>query len=306
MQISIYHNALIRMLAFLTMVVGILALNGCASGGGGGPTGNTVQVSGRVLRAETGLPPNPAANITIGSATGTHPADGNFSIVAPVSATTANFAATGSQPRNLAIALVAGTPLNLGDVYLSDTGYTATVTGRVVTQTGTGLQPVGNALVTLAGAQTRSLTDGTFTIANLPIGLGNVIGTYGRIEATGFEVKLITDANLQFPLTNGNNPLGDILIATPSGSTPLPPFTIQGLVRINNLPAGGATVVLLNSAGTNLGTVVTGTDGTYTFWVAPDTYTVRATSPATTAQMTVNVTLTSLDTPVTAPVINFP
>src|SRR5205823_1869405 len=141
-------------------------------------------------------------------------------------------AAQGTQTRTLPITLTANQANNLGDIYLSDTGYNATVTGRVVAQVNGQIQPVGNATVTIAGAQTKTATDGTFTLSGLPVGLGNASGTVGKVTAQGFEDKPITDVTLGFPLAAGNNPIGDLLIAAPSGSVPLPPYTIKGVVQI--------------------------------------------------------------------------
>ena len=46
--------------------------------------------------------------------------------------------------RTITIKLSATQPNNLGDIYVSDTGYTATVTGRVVALVNRTVQPIGN------------------------------------------------------------------------------------------------------------------------------------------------------------------
>lgn len=294
---KLLKTGLLALLGILTV-----AIMGCGSGGGGGG-GQQVTVTGRVFRAETGVPPNPAAGINIGGSTTSNTADGTFSFTAPLSATSAVFTATGTQTLTLPITLSATLPNALGDIYLSDTGYTAVVSGRVVTAiTGT-TQPVANAVVSLAGAKTNTLADGTFSVGNLPVGLGNVAGVFGKVTATGFEDKPITDANIQFPLAAGANPIGDLLISQPSGSTPLPPYTIKGLVQTSGTPTANVTVTLMSGT-LNLGNTTTDSTGTYTFWVVPGTYTFTATVGGS-GTKSVNATLVLLNAPVTAPPISF-
>jgi hypothetical protein len=281
-------------------------LSGCGGGGGGAPSGQPVTVTGRVLRAETGIAPDPAATVNIGGTTTTTAADGTFTLTARANATSATITAQGSMTRMITIALSATQPNNLGDIYVSDTGYTATVTGRVVALVNGAIQPVGNATVTIANVTTTTMTDGTFTLNGLPVDLGNVTGTFGKVSAMGFEDKPITDVNLQFPLKAGANPIGDLLIAAPSGSTPLPPFTIKGVVLVGGQPKAGVAVNLMHTVNgvlTSIGGTTTDATGTYTFWVTADMYTIQATNAA--AMQSTTVTLAKLDQPVTAPTINF-
>ena len=284
-------------------------LAGCGGGGGGnggGGGGTPVTVTGRVLRAETGIAPDPAATVTIGGTSVTTAADGTFTFSPPSGAKSATIAATGSQTRTITISLSTTTANNLGDIYISDTGYTANVTGRVVAAVNGTITPVGNATVTIASVSATTATDGTFTLMGLPVDLGNVTGVFGKVSATGFEDKPITDANLQFPLAAGNNPIGDLLIAAPSGSTPLPPYTIKGVVKVGGTAQSGVTVVLMttvNGTQQTIGSTTTDSTGAYTFWVVPAAYTVQATNGA--SNQSVNVTLVRLDLPVTAPDINF-
>jgi hypothetical protein len=291
----------------LIALIAALAVGVAGCGGGGGSNGGTpVSITGRVLRAETGIAPNPNATVAIGGTTVTTGADGTFNFTAPSNATMAVIAAQGSQTRTIPITLSATKANNLGDIYISDTGYTANVTGRVVATVSGAIQPVGNATVTIASASTTTKTDGTFSLVGLPVGLGNVAGTVGKVSAVGFEDKPITDVNLQFPLVAGANPIGDLLIAAPSGATPLPPFTINGVVQVGGHVQAGSNVVLMqtvNGTTTSLGSTTTDATGTYTFWVVPGAYTMQAFNGATT--MSTTVTLVKLDQPVTAPTINF-
>lgn len=287
--------------AMLLAAVALLA--GCGGGGGGGGNNGTpVAVTGTVLRAETGVAPNPSAVVNIGGTTVTTAADGTFSFNPPSNATSATISATGSQTRTITIALVAGQTNSLGTIFISDTGYTANVNGRVVASVSGALQAVGNAKVTIGNVTATTATDGTFNLTGLPVGLGNVSGVVGKVTATGFEDKAITDANLQFPLVAGANAIGDLLIAAPSGSTPLPPYTISGVVTVGGRAQSGITVTLSTTTAT-IGSTVTDASGVYTFWVAPGTYILQATNGGT--HMQTSVQLQKLDTPVTAPTINF-
>ena len=166
---SFKKNPGLRRLALLAaLVIATMSIWGCGGGGGGGGGGATTTILGRIINASTGVPPNPGASINIGGSTTTQLSDGTFTFVAPASASTATITATGVKTLTLPISLDPAKPNDLGDVYLSDTGYDATVTGRVVTTITGSTKPVAGAVVTLAGAKTTSLADGTFTLTGLP------------------------------------------------------------------------------------------------------------------------------------------
>lgn len=278
-----------------------ISLVGCGGGGGGG--GNNAApatVTGTVLLAETNAPVTDAT-VSIGGQATQVDQNGNFTLSnAPSNATTATITSASAKTRTLAIALTANQTTALGSIFLSTTGYTATTTGTVVTQDTN--QPVGNATVNIAGAITHTATNGTFTLTNLPVDLGSIAGAaIGVVTASGFEDKPI---QAPFVFQAGNNPLGNIVIASPVGSTtPPPPFTISGTVTVNKTPTAGITVSL-SSGATKLGSTTTDNTGTYYFWVVPGTYTVSATHTGSAAKQ-VTVTLHSLNTPVTAPAIAF-
>lgn len=315
MQIGDFHNRFLAprsrtvAKALMALIAALaVGLAGCGGGGGGGgpAPGTPATVTGRILHAETGIAPNPNATITIGGASVTSGADGTFSFTAPTGAKTATITAQGSQTRTINISLSTTQTNNLGDIYISDTGYTANVSGRVVANVNGATQPVGNATVTIANVSAATKTDGTFALTGLPVDLGNVAGTVGKVTAAGFEDKPITDVNLQFPLKAGDNPIGDLLIAAPSGSTPLPPYTIIGVVQSGGHALAGSNVLLMqtvNGTTTTLGNTTTDATGTYTFWVVPGSYTVQAFNAA--ATQSTPVTLVKLDQPITAPTINF-
>ncbi len=294
--------------AIVALILAAMAFGtaGCGGGGGGGGVGSTVTVTGRIIRAETNTRPDPAATITLGGVSGqSNATDGAFSIASVSSgATSAVITATGSQTLTLPVTLTGAnvTTVNLGDIFLSDTGYTATVTGRVVTTVDNSQQNVAGAVVNIAGRTATTATDGKFTLDNLPVGLGTVAGAYGTVKAGGFEDKPITDATLEFPLTAGANALKNpIVIERPIGSTPNPPYTIRGVITVNGTPTAGIAVSVTNSTGQVFSTS-TGPGGTYLFWLVTGTYTISAaTGNASGSTM---VTLSSLDNPVTATTIN--
>lgn len=293
--------------AMLIVAVLLVASSGCGGGGGGGgPTTSTVTVTGTVLSAASFSPPASPATVVIGGSSIVTNADGTFSFSAPANATTAAVSATGEVSRTIKIILKANQVNNLGNIFLADTGsdYTASVTGRVVASVKGVNQPVGNATVIIGNVIGTSATDGTFTLTGLPVGLGSVDGLYGKVTATGFSDKLITADTLQFALVTGANNIGDLLIAQPSGTTPLPPYTVTGVINVAGKPGAGVTVAIaLPGSASSLGQTQTDSNGNYFFWVAPATYTVTAQDSSGTI-LSENVTLTSLTTPVTAAVLN--
>ena len=286
----------------LIFVGGILV--GCGGGGGGGGSITPVQITGRVLRAETGAAPSPAATVTIAGQNAATQADGTFTFSSvPSNAVSVSITAAGAVARTVTITLKTGQGNDLGDIFISDLGYNANVNGRVVTQDT--LQPVRNAVVTIAGASTTTLADGTFSILNLPVGLGNTAGTVGKVVANGYDVKLITADLLKFGLGVGNNPIGDILIASPvSGIPPAGPFTIKGTLTL--LSAKVSTPFQVNlTGGLGVGlTVNSDASGNYSFWVPAGAYTVTVPAQNGFGAQTASVTLVRADQPVTVPTIN--
>ncbi len=287
------------------LIVTAVMLAGCGGGGGGGGSSvGTVQVTGRVLRAETGAAPSPAATVSISGQSATTQADGTFTLSNILSnAASATITASGAVTRTLPIVLKAGQANDLGDLFISDTGYNATVTGRVVTQDT--LQPVPNAVVTIAGVSTSTVTNGTFTIQNLPVGLGDTAGTVGKVVANGYDVKLITADVLKFGLGAGTNQIGDILIASPVGSNPPNgPFTISGTLTLLGAKVSTPFVVnLTGGPGVSL-SINSDSNGNYFFWVPAGAYTVTVPAQNGFSQQQASVTLVRTDVPVKVPTIN--
>ncbi len=285
-----------------------IALTGCGGGGGGGggptPSGNAV-VTGTVLSVESGLPASAGATVKIAGQTITTDATGKFTLNNIGSnTTTGTVTAAMEMPLTLQLSLKANTVNDLGTLYLSNVGYTATVTGRVVASVSGVTTPVGNATVTIANVKTKSMTNGTFTLTGLPVGLGATAGFVGKISAGGFEDKALTADTLRFALVAGANNIGDVLLAQPSGSIPSSPYTIQGVVTVGGKPTANVSVSLA-SGGISLGSATTDSTGTYSFWVVPATYQLTAIAGVS-STATVTATLVRLDTPITVPTIALP
>lgn len=295
---------------FVALAVGgtLAALAGCSNGGGGigpGPGPTSTSVTGRVLRAENNAP-EPNVAVKIGSRSTTTATDGTFTLT-NVDATVKTATITAAAPaiaRTVALSLIAKTVNNLGDIFVSDTGYTATATGTVVAPINGTQQPVGNATVTIAGTQVKTGVDGTFRIDNLPVGLGaNANVSIGTISAPDFETRQIF---APFVFETGMNPLGTLPLGAPVGMIPPSlPYTVSGDVTVGGkAPTSPVTVSITPVGGMMLsGNTTTDPMGNYTFWVVAGAYTVIALQG--TDSRTVNVTLASLDAPVAAPQIAF-
>jgi hypothetical protein len=291
-------------LAILGLLTLLIPLTGCGGGGGGG--GATATIKGRVLRVETNAAPSPVGAITVnGASTQTSATDGTFTLTVSAAATSAAIVVPQAQTRTVTFQLTAGQTTDLGDIFVTDsaTGYTATVTGRIVTPVNSTQQPVTNATVILGGTQTKTDVNGKFTLTGLPVGLGSAAGTIGKVTAAGFDDKPITSDVLGPPLVTGANAIGDIPIAAKVSVTPpTTPYTIKGVVTLNGVATANVLVSL--AVGQNsLGSTRTDANGAYFFWVTPDTYIITASQTGFTSKQ-VNVTLNRLDTPVTAPAIN--
>ena len=204
--------------------------------------------------------------------------------------------------RTLTLALTAKSANNLGNIFTSDTGYTASAIGTVVAPISGAQQPVGNATVTIAGSEVKTGTTGAFRIDSLPVGLGSDVNTpIGIISAPDFDSKPIFTQDV---FVTGDNNLGTQVLGAPVGATPPnQPYTIKGSVTSGGKPVAGVQVSLAPGGGQTLGNTTTDASGNYYFWVVTGAYTITATSGTTTH--TTNVTLAALDTPVSAPTLAF-
>ncbi len=298
----------------LLVLLGVAAgLFGCGSGGGGsngGGGGGNATLHGLILLASTSAPAPTSTFVDIGGVTGSaRDSDGQFNLTGISASATLltirNVNGSGVEQfrRTLNVQLVAGQTNDLGVVYISDQGYTANISGRIVTQVNSVAQAVAGAKITLSGVKAISGVDGTFTMTGLPVGLGSLPGALlGSVTATGFEVKPIVSETLGPPLITGSNPIPDIIISTPVGSTPPPPYTVTGRVTVQGVAQAGVAVDLKAGA-TDLGSVMTDSGGNYFFWVVPATYTITASKSGFASKQT-SVTLNRTDTPVTAASMN--
>ena len=307
MQLCNENTGLRRMTGMLLALLLALSagLTGCGGGGGGGgstgPSGN-VTVTGLVLVAETGNPPSPAATIAINGHTATTGTDGTFTLSnVAATATAATVTAAGEMPRTLTLVLTDTTgTYDLGNIFISSGGYTASASGTIVTPVKGLYQAVGGANVTIAGSTVLSGADGSFSITGLPVGLGSdPTVQIGTVQAKEFVDKPITT---QFPFVTGANPLGQIVIQSPVGATPGVPYTITG--KVEHGTTGLPTIPVTITYGSTQLTTQTDANGNYYFWVVPGAYTILAVESAN-VEMSVHVTVNTTNTVVTAPPINF-
>jgi hypothetical protein len=246
-----------------------------------------------VLLVETEQPPNPGATVTIGGqSVTTAVGDGSFTLTGvPANATTGTVSAAGELPLTLTLKLTAGQVNDLGTIFLSSAGYNASASGQIVNSQN---QPVAGASVTIGGQTTTSAADGTFTINNLPVGLGGDPNTpIGLVHATGFVDKPIVTT---IALGAGPNNLGPIPLGQPIGQIPGQPYDVFGFVKKNGQPVASAPV---NLGPTAQGPLETHTDstGAYFFWVPAGTYTVTDLNTNKSQQVTVQSTGTPVHVP---------
>ena len=262
------------MLAVLTAVALVGALSGCGGGGGGGATATAI-IRGRIMLVTTAAAPSPAATVTAGGATATTAADGSFVLTAvPVTTTRITVTATGMKALSQALpTLEAGKTTDLADIYLSDVGYTADITTRVVRSDTTAA--IAGATVLVSGLSVVSGADGIVSITGLPVGLGGAQLQVGVARATGFEDKAII---FDLPLGAGANSVGDIVLSPPVGDIPGGPSNIRGKVTWTGGTAFGGTSVslLARPGGAVIASGITQDAGDYGFWAPAGSYTVVA------------------------------
>jgi len=278
----------------------LVAMAGCGGGGGGGPRAD---IRGRILLVTTGQPPNPAATVAVAGADAVQTlTDGTF-IIRNASADAKQIVVTATGMTKLVQdlpTLTANAVNDLGDVFLTNSTYNADVDGTVLRADT--LAPVSGATVRISGKTAVTASDGSFAIKALPVGLGGPDIQIGVVRATGFEDKAIY---WDFPFgatTSADtvNHLGNILISPPVGTIPDAPTTIRGKVTLQGETVHtGSTVTLIKlPEGTELGSVLSLSDGSYGFWVPVGKYQIRAEHSGYQTQ-TVNVLLSKLDQPVT-------
>ena len=291
------------------LLLGIAAVtaSGCSVGSSSSGTPQTGTVTGAVLVSATDAPPAVASTITAGGQTVQAAAnDGTFTLTnVPVGTTTLTVEAAGQKKLTLPIALAANQTDALGAVFLSATGYTASLTGTVQTINSGVTAPVANASVMIGNVTAKTGANGGFTLNGLPIGLGAGIYSdtvYGNVVAAGFLSRPITANNLTTPLVDGPNALQPIFLAASTSTVPGQPYNISGVVTVGGKPGTGVTLSL-SSGGAVVGPVTLDSTGSYTIWTVPGTYTLTATYQGQPKQQTIN--LLRADRPVVVPTIAF-
>jgi hypothetical protein len=278
----------------LLLIIAIIA--GCGGGGGGG-AGAPVSLFGRVLWVETGAGVEPAATIRSGEAsTLSSTVDGSFQL--DTSSGVASITITWTEPGTT-------TPIvrtfnfepktanaDLGDIYIGP--ETVSVQGRAVSTADS--SPIAGGLVKMAGVETVTAADGTFSldgVAYSPDALAVFLGLQGSIARTGYFTKFFSPPS---GASAGLVEVGDVAM-TPEGSDdpPPPPFNIEGTV----LPVGeaaGATVELKSGANI-IRTATADGAGKFYIWAPVGTYTLEAENGGLSG--TAGVTVTSVNEKVT-------
>jgi hypothetical protein len=289
--------------SFALFAAGVLVVSTAGCGGGGGGGAAPADVVGRIVSVGSGSPIS-GATVNIGGGSVQTIADGTF-VLRNVSSAATQITVSGTGLQTLTSTLGPLTPNavnDLRDIFVLSTadggGYTANIKAQVVRADT--LAPVPNATVLISGHGTTTDATGNFTIDGLPTGLGNAGTPVGVIKATsqGLEDKEVL---IDFPLVASPpvNDMGQIQMAPPVGEIPGGPFNIKGKVFLQGATdLSGTTVTLKNkTTGAPAGSGVTGSEGTFGFWVAAGTYTVTAThaGPPAFQPKSQDVTLTSPD-----------
>ncbi len=277
----------VRITASALAMLTIFSLFGC--GGGGGSGAPPAHVRGRVMLfdpAQNGGQPSAVASATvsIGGASIVTDSSGVFDFLSVGSdSTTLTVSATGikalSQP--LPALTPSGPPQNatndLGDVFVVDTAgaYTAVADGFVIRADTKAA--IAGAKVLVSGQVAISASNGSFTISNLPAGLGGDQFNVGKITKDQFEDKL-----LQFVPVLGASPpsnnLGNLEMSPPVQGIPGGPVDITGKISLQGLANLSGTTVELRRKSDNslLGSELTAGVGKFGYWVIAGQYKIVA------------------------------
>lgn len=285
-----------RFLALLLTVM--VLLTGC--GGGGGGTGAvTYNVSGQILWIETGGALSPAANVRIGTVTGsTDVTDGYFSIDAPAGATemTVTYTPTAGTPivRTFFFSAL-NADIDLGDLYVGPEEIL--VIG--ILRDSTNNNPVPGATVKLAGRTAVSAADGTFTLSQVAYSgttLSVFLGLQGEATQPTYFPAFFNPPNAAI---GGGVSVGTVFM-TPEGSTTPPPLpsNVSGVVT----PSGGGATVQAKVGANVIRTAIADGAGNFTMWLPAGTYTVTATKGAQSGSTTVTVVNVNQNVSVTVPI----
>jgi len=261
--------------AVLGLVLLAALLAGCGGGGGG-----TATAIGRVLNVQTGQPPNPSCNVSLGGGTAvaTSSVDGSFSATGPSGSTALTVDTIIFGVKTFTVPRISGVTA-VGDFWIGP--QETTLEGQVLS--GTDSSPVAGATVSFAGRIGTTDANGDFQLANVAYstsGQSVFWGIVGTIRATGF----ITESFSASPYTDngGITNIGSILITSLTDPNPPgDPYNIYGAVFASGGPSG--TIVTLKQNGTPVRIVNVGSDGNYYFWIVPGSYTISYQKGALTA-----------------------
>lgn len=261
------------------LVLLTLGLVGCGGGGGGSQPKATVV--GRVLNVETGGPPNPQASIQSGaSSVLTSISDGSFqlSVNQGTASLTVDTRTVAFGVWTFTIPSATGVT-DVGDLWVGP----ERVTLRGIVRNAATEAPVAGAGVTFGGRSGVTNANGEFNLTEVAYSSSTQTafwGITGGVTATGF---FRTEFSAQPNVASGGVvDVGVIsLTATSDPNPPGPPFNLWGTVSAPGGPSGA--VVRLFLGGTEVRVFNVGSDGRYQFFIAPGTYTIRASKGSSTA-----------------------
>ena len=232
---------------------------------------------------------NPAATVQAGqTSVDTSLVDGSFVISAPMNSTSV-IVNTGTLYGTTTFTFPAllGTT-DIGDLWV---GPVQVVVSGQALDSSTG-NPIANATVSYAGRNATTNASGNFSL--IGIAYSNTTqaafwGIVGTIRATGFYAQSFTTSG--YTASSGIVSLPGIYLTPTNDPDPPPsPYTIHG--RVLPTPGSAGTVVTLWSGSTPIRVFNVDTDGGYSFWVGPGSYTITYQNGTLTAP-TQNVTVDS-------------
>ena len=280
-------------ITFLLLALVSLVLAGCGGGGGGtgGSGGGAGTVVGRVLNVVTGGPISPVATVQVGSHTAnTAAGDGSFSVAADTGATSLTVDSHGTfAVATFSIPTVSGT-VDAGDLWIGP--ELVTLTGRVVSSVDN--QPISGATVKFGGRTGVTNAQGIFSLANVAYSSATQTAFWGIAgSAVASNYFSTTFSAAPSVADNGVVTVADVVLTPLSDTTPPdPPANILGRVT-PSADALGTIVTLKDHLGNVVRVFNVGSNGTYAFWVLPDSYTITYKNGALTASdQAVNLTAT--------------
>jgi hypothetical protein len=178
----------------IIVVISMLVLSACGGGGGGfflpPSPGETGIIAGKVSNNSTGAP-IASATVAVGTLSTTTANDGTYTLAnVPVGAgKVVSITKTGFAAGSIIVTVVNGATTTADLALLPDTGGTGTITGKV-SNNSTGA-PIATATVAVGTISTTTAGDGTYTLANVPAGAGNVVSITKAGFAAGSKIATV-------------------------------------------------------------------------------------------------------------------